>query len=89
MKRLIRRMKLLRHSDDQISARVRAVLVESLYASPRSLIIGALTSSAIAMVVAAVSGDEWLIGCAVLIGLVGAVRIVDALRMRGSATVRQ
>ena len=89
MKRLIRRMTHLRHSDDQISARVRAVLVESLYASPRSLIIGALTSSAIAAVVAAASGDEWLIGCAVLIGLVGAVRIVDALRMRGSATVRQ
>lgn len=89
MKRLIRRMTHLRHSDDQISARVRAVLVESLYASPRSLIIGALTSSAIAAVVAAVSGDEWLIGCAVLIGLVGAIRIVDALRMRGSATVRQ
>ncbi|MGE7204550.1 putative bifunctional diguanylate cyclase/phosphodiesterase [Sphingomonas sp. NPDC019816] len=89
MKRLIRRMKHLRRADDQISARVRAVLVETLYASPRSLVIGALTSSAIAAVVAEVSGDPWLIGCAILIALVGLVRIVDALRMREAAMVRQ
>lgn len=84
MKRIISRMKRLRQVDGQISARVRAVLVESLYASPRSLVIGALTSSAIAGVVAVCSGDDWLIVCAVGVGLVGLVRIVDTLAMRRS-----
>lgn len=56
------------------------MLVESLYASPQSLILGALTSTAIAAVVSAASGDRWLIGCAVLIGLVGMLRMIDAVR---------
>ncbi|WP_322966366.1 putative bifunctional diguanylate cyclase/phosphodiesterase [Sphingomonas fuzhouensis] len=87
MKRIISRMKRLRQADSQISSRVRAVLVESLYASPRSLVIGALTSSAIAAVVAISSGDEGLIVCAIAVGLVGLVRIVDTLWTRRTATV--
>ncbi|MBB3911477.1 putative bifunctional diguanylate cyclase/phosphodiesterase [Sphingomonas desiccabilis] len=81
MARLIVRLKQLRRSDDQITAQVRAVLVESLYASRQSLIIGALTSTAIAAVVSSTSKDAWLIVCAILIGLVGFVRIVDAVRL--------
>ncbi|QXT36077.1 EAL domain-containing protein [Sphingomonas sanguinis] len=87
MKRIIGRMKRLRQADSQISSRVRAVLVESLYASPRSLVIGALTSSAIAGVVAMCSGDDWLIVCAVAVALVGLIRIVDTLWTRRSAPV--
>ncbi|CAM3340267.1 MULTISPECIES: putative bifunctional diguanylate cyclase/phosphodiesterase [Sphingomonas] len=87
MERLISRIRRLRQADGRISSRVRAVLVESLYASPRSLVIGALTSSAIAAVVAICSGDEWLVVCAVAVGLVGVVRIVDTLWTRQSATV--
>ena len=87
MKRIISRMQRLRQVDGQISSRVRAVLVESLYASPRSLVIGALTSSAIAAVVAISSGDHWLILCAAAVGLVGLIRIIDTLRMRHSVTV--
>lgn len=89
MKRLITRVKRLRQADSQISARVRAVLVESLYASPRSLVIGALTSSAIAGVVAFCSRDEWLILCAVALGLVGLIRIGDALWSRAASVPEQ
>jgi diguanylate cyclase (GGDEF)-like protein len=81
MARLIVRLKHLRYSDHRITAQVRAVLVESLYASPQSLILGALTSGAIAAVVSAASGDHWLIGCAILIGVVGLIRIIDATRL--------
>ncbi|MDQ1157385.1 diguanylate cyclase (GGDEF)-like protein [Sphingomonas sp. SORGH_AS 950] len=89
MKRIILRMKRLRQADHQISSQVRAVLVDSLYASPRSLVIGALTSSAIAAVVAWYSDDHWLIACAIGIGLVGLGRIIDTLSTRGSITVRE
>ena len=89
MRRLINRVRRLRQADDQVSSRVRAVLVESLYASPRSLVIGALTSSAIAAVVAIASGDDWLMACALGIALVGLVRIVDTLWTRRNATIRQ
>ncbi|MBW6527015.1 EAL domain-containing protein [Sphingomonas sp. RHCKR7] len=85
MARLIHRLRQLRHSDERITAAVRATLVESLYASPQSLVIGALTSSVIATVVALVSRDAWLAGCAVMIGLVGVVRIVDAVRLHHQA----
>lgn len=81
MARLIHRLRQLRHKDERITAAVRATLVESLYASPQSLVIGALTSSVIAAVVAAVSRDRWLAGCAVMIGVVGVMRIVDAVRL--------
>ncbi|MCT8001554.1 EAL domain-containing protein [Sphingomonas sanguinis] len=89
MRRLINRVRRIRQADDQISSRVRAVLVESLYASPRSLVIGALTSSAIAVVVAIASQDDWLIACAWGIALVALVRIVDTFWTRRTATTRQ
>ncbi|KQN93203.1 hypothetical protein ASE95_07710 [Sphingomonas sp. Leaf231] len=80
-------MKQLRQSDHGITEQVRAVLVESLYASPQSLVIGALTSTTIAGVVAHAAHDAWLAVCAALIGIVGAVRIIDAFRphRRGGA----
>lgn len=80
MARLIVRLKQLRQSDSRITAQVRAVLVESLYASPQSLIIGALTSTMIAAVVAWAANDAWLAGCAGSIGLIGIVRIADTMR---------
>ena len=89
MKRLITRVMRLRQADSQISSRVRAVLVESLYASPRSLVIGALSSSAIAAVVAICSGDDWLIICAIAVGLVGLIRIGDALSSRPTSVPQQ
>ena len=77
---LIPRLRQLRHSDQAIAAHVRETLVDSLYASPQSLVIGASATNATAAIVALASGDRGMIACAVCIGLVAIVRIVDALR---------
>ncbi|MBE2992499.1 EAL domain-containing protein [Sphingomonas sp. CFBP 13603] len=60
---------------------MRETLVESLYASPRSLIIGALTSSAITATVSIVSGDQAMVICAIAIAIVACIRIADAVRL--------
>ncbi|MBD8617663.1 EAL domain-containing protein [Sphingomonas sp. CFBP 13728] len=60
---------------------MRETLVESLYASPRSLIIGALTSSAITATVSIVSGDRAMVICAIAIAIVACIRIADAVRL--------
>jgi diguanylate cyclase (GGDEF)-like protein len=78
---LISRLRQLRHSDQAIVASVRETLVESLYASPQSLVIGAVTSSAITGTVAFVSGNHAMIACAVAIAVVAGIRVVDALRL--------
>jgi diguanylate cyclase (GGDEF)-like protein len=83
MSGLISRLIVLRHSDQAIAAHVRETLVASLYASPRSLIIGALTSSAIAGTVALVSGNRAMQACAVIIVIVALLRVVDAVRSQG------
>ncbi len=80
MTHFINRLRQLRHSDQAVAADVRAVLVTSLYASPKSLVIGALSSTGIAGVVAVRSGDPWLAGFAILIGIVAMMRIVGVLR---------
>ncbi len=82
MSGLISRLRQLRHSDQAIAASVRATLLESLYASPQSLVIGAITSSGITGIVAIVSGNRWLIACAVAIALVASIRVIDALKPR-------
>jgi diguanylate cyclase (GGDEF)-like protein len=85
---LISRLRQLRHSDQAIVASVRETLVESLYASPQSLVIGAVTSSAITGTVAFVSGNRAMIACAVAIAVVAAIRVADALRLWRRAPVR-
>ena len=80
MTHFINRLRQLRHSDQAVAADVRAVLVTSLYASPKSLVIGALSSTGIAGVVAVRSGDPWLAGVAILIGVVAVIRIIGVLR---------
>jgi diguanylate cyclase (GGDEF)-like protein len=82
MSGLISRLRQLRHSDQAIAASVRATLLESLYASPQSLVIGAITSSGIMAIVAFVSGNRSMIACASAIALVAGFRVVDALRRR-------
>ncbi|WP_168711615.1 EAL domain-containing protein [Sphingomonas sp. PAMC26645] len=59
--------------------------MESLYASPQSLIIGAITSSGITGIVAYVSGNHWLVVCALAIALVAGIRMIDALKRPGRA----
>ena len=85
MSGLISRLRQLRHSDQAIAASVRATLLESLYASPQSLIIGAITSSGITGIVAYVSGNHWLVVCASAIALVAGIRMIDALKRPGRA----
>ncbi|MDT0575958.1 EAL domain-containing protein [Croceicoccus sp. F390] len=80
---LVSRLRQLRHSDQAIAAHVRSTLVASLYASPRTLIIGALTSSTISATVAIVSGEALLIVCALAIAIVGVTRIANILRADG------
>ena len=82
---LFTRLKQLRHSDQAIAAHVRETLVESLYASPQSLVIGAITTSVITALVAWYSGNTPMIWCAVAIAFVGAVRVLDAVRPRGAS----
>ncbi len=81
MNGLISRLRQLRQSDQAIADAVRETLVESLYASPRSLIIGALTSSAITATVSIVSGDRAMVICAIAIAIVACIRIADAVRL--------
>jgi diguanylate cyclase (GGDEF)-like protein len=81
---LVSRLRRLRHSDQAIATHVRETLIESLYASPRSLVIGALTSSAITVMVAVVSGRRAMLICAVATVMVAAVRIFDALHLRSN-----
>ncbi len=79
MSGLISRLRQLRHSDHAIAASVRETLVGSLYASPQSLVIGALTSSGVMTIVALVSGNRSMILCAVAIAFVAGVRVFDAI----------
>jgi diguanylate cyclase (GGDEF)-like protein len=66
--------------DSALEGEVRAALVETLFASQRSLIIGALTGGAIALLVAQAVADIGLWICAGLVVLVGGLRIVASLR---------
>ncbi|KQN30342.1 hypothetical protein ASF00_06140 [Sphingomonas sp. Leaf34] len=84
---LVSRLRQLRRSDQAIAAAVRETLVESLYASPRSLVIGALSSGAITAIVALMSADRLIMVCAAAIVLVAAIRIVDAARARVEPSV--
>ena len=92
---LISRLTQLRHSDHAIAASVRETLVGSLYASPQSLVIGAITSSGMMGVVALVSGSRSMILCAVAILIVAGIRVSDAIGIwprsarRGAATASQ
>ena len=77
---LISRLRQLRRSDQAVSAHVRETLTQSLYASPQSLVIGAVTSSLIAVLVAVISGRTVMFACALAILVVAGIRIVDAMR---------
>lgn len=74
---LISQLRQLRHTDHAIAASVRETLVESLYASPQSLVIGAVSTSAIVAIVALASGSIAILACAFAIILVGGGRIID------------
>ena len=63
---------------DRLSDRVRRLLVNSLYARPGSLLIGALTTSGATAVAAWVSNSFWLIVAFYTITAIGATRVAMA-----------
>lgn len=82
MNGLILRLRQLRHSDQAIANAVRVTLVESLYASPSSLIIGAISSSTITATVSIASGVLAMKVCAVAIAILACIRIGDTVQLR-------
>ena len=90
MIQLVERMLRLRSADRALAAEVRSALVETLFASPASLAIGAIAGAGASATIAYMSGDWLLIVAAALIGLVGAARVATAaayrdLKSRGDA----
>jgi diguanylate cyclase (GGDEF)-like protein len=65
--------------DRTIADEVRRSLVETLFASPTSLGIGAFSGAAVGLAIALSSNDPWLTLLAVAIGLTGAARLCHAV----------
>jgi diguanylate cyclase (GGDEF)-like protein len=82
MIRIVERMLRLRSADRALAAEVRNSLVETLFASPASLGIGAIAGTGASATIAYISGDWVLIGAAAVIGLVGAARVASAAAYR-------
>lgn len=59
-------------------ADIRRSLVESLYASPTSLAIGALSGLLLSIAIAHISHDPVMTGCAVVISLIALARTISA-----------
>ncbi|MEQ9662588.1 MAG: EAL domain-containing protein [Parasphingopyxis sp.] len=66
-------------SEGSLAREVRTALVDTLFASPASLIIGALTCSAVAASVAHITGSLAMFACSIVIHVVGVMRIGVAL----------
>ncbi|MFO1260346.1 MAG: EAL domain-containing protein [Sphingomonadaceae bacterium] len=60
-------------------ADIRRPLVESLYASPISLAIGALSGFLLSIAIAHISHDPVMTGCAVIISLIAVLRTISAI----------
>ena len=61
---------------------IRHALTETLYASPASLAIGALSGIIIGVTVAAITRDPVLVGCAILICAIGLLRVISSIFYR-------
>ncbi len=85
MIRIVERLLRLRSTDRALAAEVRNSLVETLFASPTSLTIGAIAGTAAGATIAYSTGDRLLTAAAATIGLVGAARIASAFVYRGRA----
>ncbi|MEP1420447.1 MAG: EAL domain-containing protein [Erythrobacter sp.] len=74
-----------RHEEDAVDQKVRRTLVTTLYASPLSLVVGAITTVGAAAVAAWVSEMSALWVAAVILASVAAVRIIAALGLSPDA----
>lgn len=79
MRRLGRYLATLIAGSEAQEADIRRSLVESLYASPTSLAIGALSGLLLSIAIAHISHDPVMTGCAVVISLIAMARTVSAI----------
>ena len=86
MKNLLSRWRAKAGIDARQNADVRRALVETLYASPTSLTVGAIAGSAVSIAVARVAEDACVTFMAVLICLTAASRVVSATYFHRSMT---
>jgi diguanylate cyclase (GGDEF)-like protein len=82
-------IKRLAHRTAQ-DADVRRSLVETLYASPTSLTIGAATGAAVGLVIASMTGDTYIHWVVIAVCIIGTLRVISAIffhrqLMRGTA----
>jgi diguanylate cyclase (GGDEF)-like protein len=62
--------------DEELRKAVRSALLDALYASKLSLIIGLFIGTSMVTIVAYGCPSPWLIGCAILLSLTGLARVV-------------
>jgi diguanylate cyclase (GGDEF)-like protein len=66
-------------TDRRVADEVRRSLVETLFASPTSLAVGAVAGTACSTAIALASDDPWLAAMAIAIGLTGGLRVAHAI----------
>lgn len=79
---MLERWQRLRYVDPPLATEVRRLLVDTLFASPTTLAVGALAGSLISTVIGWSSRDPVLIYLASAISLVGALRVASATLYR-------
>lgn len=72
------KLKHLAASETSLAKQVRSSLVGTLFASPASLIVGAINCSVTAAAIAWTSGSVTLLICSILIHIVGTLRVICA-----------
>jgi diguanylate cyclase (GGDEF)-like protein len=67
----------VRTLDKEISRQVRAALLDSLYSSQASLVVGAVVGGSVAWLIAGRSGHPLLVACAAIMTFIGLYRVVS------------
>lgn len=78
MRRLAKKMFALLDRQEAEEADISRALVETLYASPSSLAVGAFAGLLISIAIARISHDPVMTGCAVIISLIAIARTISA-----------
>jgi diguanylate cyclase (GGDEF)-like protein len=81
---IIEKLRGIARTDSIVAEEVRRSLVETLFSSPTSLAIGALSGTACSAAIAWSSGDPWLSSMAVAITVTGILRVTHAVFLHRS-----
>jgi diguanylate cyclase (GGDEF)-like protein len=73
--------------DEELSKAVRSALLDALFASKMSLIIGTIIGATTAGLIVSACPSPWLIGCAILLTMAGLARIISFGMFRPGASV--